>query len=382
MRITILSGSVPTTTFIDALINTMAEDGNDVTVIGKKTGTYNYHARVTVVIVPDNIIDRLLFIIQLLISPAGKHIGSIWKRSKNLIGFFHDLLFYLPIIQSKPDKIHFQWAAFIHNRDLLFDLYPGKIVVSMRGAHINYTPITTPDIKESYKRLFPKVHRFHAVSDAIAQEAVQYGSDINKTDVIYSFVKQEYLDKKITHKPVREKLHIISVGRFFWKKGYEYALDALYRLKQQGVPFTYTLIAEGDTPASIIYQLHQMELTNEVKIINGIPHDEVVKAIEQHDILLMSSVEEGIANVVMEAMAMGTPVVTTDVGGMRETVDEGRAGYLVKARDVHAMADALISFSKLDVNERYELAVRGRKQLDNKHDKKTFVALFRQFYNN
>ena len=381
MRITILSGSVPTTTFIDAMINVMAEDGYEITVIGKKTGSWDYHQGVTVILLPVSVIKCIFFIVAMLPLAGLSNLVKIWKAAPRLKTFYHNLLFYLPIIWSKPDRIHLQWAAFVHNRDLLFDLYPGKILVSMRGAHINYTPLTTPAIRDSYLRLFPRVRRFHAVSTAIAEEGVLYSADINNTDVIYSFVDDGLLQKPIAQKVPSDVLHIISVGRFFWKKGYEYALDALRILKQQEIAFRYTLIAEGETPASIIYQAHQLGLTDDVHIINGMTHADVIAQIEQHDVLLLPSVEEGIANVVLEAMAVGTPVITTDVGGMKETIDNSVNGFVVPVRNAPAMADALIVFKNLVPSQRYTIATNAKEKLRNRHDRNTFIARFRNFYN-
>lgn len=381
MNITILTGSVPSATFIDAQANAMAEDGFSITVIGKTVGQYKYHKNVKPIIVPDSTAQRILFILRLLLLTGFKHFFRITGNSKGISGLYHDLLFYLPIIYSKPDKIHIQWAAFIHNRDLLFDLYPDKILVGLRGAHINYTPITTPEIKESYLRLFPKVHRFHAVSKAIAKEAEQYGVAADKTDVVYSFVSDELLQKEIQPKTEHTELHVISVGRFFWKKGYEYALDALALLKEKGVPFTYTLIAEGKTPASIIYQLHQRGISDRVKVINGLSHNEVLKEIEQHDVLLLPSVEEGIANVVLEAMATGTPVISSDVGGMKEIIDNSINGYLVPPRDIKAIAETLLQFDKLDKEQRFAIATKAKEAVKKQHDRQNFIAAFRQFYN-
>lgn len=381
MRITILSGSVPTTTFIDAMINVMAEDGYEITVIGKKTGSWQYHPRVKVMIVPVSIIERILFIIRLLPAAGLSNLIKIWRTGRRPETFYNNLVFYLPVIKSKPDRVHFQWAAFVHNRDLLFDLYPGKILVSMRGAHINYTPLTTPAIRNSYLRLFPRVHRFHAVSKAIAEEGVLYNADINKTDIIYSFVDDALLHKPIAQKASSDVLRIISVGRFFWKKGYEYALDALRVLKQQGILFRYTLIAEGETPAGIIYQAHQLGLTEDVSIINGMTHPDVLVEIEQHDVLLLPSVEEGIANVVLEAMAVGTPVVTTDVGGMKETIDNGVNGFIVPVRDANAMANALIELRSLEPSKRYTIAMNAKEKLRKRHNKQFFIERFRNFYN-
>lgn len=381
MNITILTGSLPSATFIDVQVNAMAEDGFSITVIGRRTGQYKYHKNVRPIVVPDTPLQRLFFILSLLLQTGFKHFFRIAGSSKGITGFYHDLLFYLPIIYSKPDRIHIQWAAFIHNRDLLFDLYPGKILVSLRGAHINYTPITTPNIKESYLRMFPKVLRFHAVSKAIAKEAELYGAPADKIDTMYSFVSDEILQKQVQPKIKQTELRIISVGRFFWKKGYEYALDALALLKEKGVPFTYTLIAEGNTPASIIYQLHQTGISNRVKIINGLAHTDVLKEIEQHDVLLLPSVEEGIANVVLEAMATGTPVISSDIGGMNEIIDNGITGYLVPSRDVNAIAETLLQFDRLDKEQRFAIATKAKEAVNRQHNKQIFTTALRQFYN-
>lgn len=382
MRITVLAGSVPNTTFVDAMINTMASEGYDMTVIGKRTGDYKYVKNVQVIELPGTRWGNVLLIIWLLISTGFRHLKQIMKESKGLASLYSNLLFYLPVISSDPDKIHVQWAAFIHNRDLLFDLYPDSILVSMRGAHINYTPITMPEIRESYLRLFPRVHRFHAVSNAIKEEAVQYGAALYKTDVIYSFVDEELLSQAIVAKEQKAELQIVSVGRFFWKKGYEYAIDALCRLKKNGIKFKYLLVAQGKTPANIIYQLHQCGLNEEIVIINDAAHREALQYIQGADVLLLPSVEEGIANVVLEAMALGTLVVTTDVGGMSETIDDGVNGFVVKVRDTQAIADALQQVSILDSSTRFEMAQKAKESLRDKHDKSTFIEGFRSFYNN
>ncbi len=380
MRIVILSGSVPTTTFIDALINTMAEEGFEVIVIGKKTGEWNYHKNVEVVIVPESVTQRVLFAARLLLATGFKHFSKIMAASKGLYELLNNLVYYLPIIAAKPDRVHLQWTAFVHKKELLFDLFPEKVLVSLRGAHINYTPITTPEIKESYLKLLPKVYKFHAVSQAIKQEALQYGVSAEKTEVIYSSVSDELLNKNIQYKQNNGVLNIISVGRFFWKKGYGYSLDAMSLLKQQGIVFKYTIIAEGTVPAEIKYQLHQLKLMDDVHIINGLPHAEVLEHIEQHDVLLLPSVEEGIANVVLEAMALGTLVITTNVGGMQEVVVNNENGFVVPVRDIIAISEALKKVSKLSIQERSGITKQAKQTIVTQHNKKDFAKNFARFY--
>ena len=153
-------------------------------------------------------------------------------------------------------------------------------------------------------------------------------------------------------------------------------------MKKSGVKFKYVLVAQGKTPTSIIYQLHQCGLNEEVVIVNDAAHKEALRYIQAADVLLLPSVEEGIANVVLEAMALGTLVVTTDVGGMRETIEEGVNGFVVKVRDTQGITDALQKVSNLDKNTRFEMAQRAKASLRNKHDRATFTEGFRTFYNN
>jgi glycosyltransferase involved in cell wall biosynthesis len=376
-RIVILGGVVPTTTFIDALINAMAEEGFKMIVIGKKTGTPRYHKNVDVVVTPVGNFRQLLFIIKHLFKADPRYTRQIFSRRKSFATLFVELLYCLPIANAKPDKIHIQWATFLD--EVLFDLFPGKILLSLRGAHVNYTPITNPEVKEVYLKLFPRVHQFHAVSDAIANEAAKYNADKEKIKTIYSYVNDELVNKTIRPKEKKD-LQMVSVGRFHWKKGYDYALDALAIVKAKKIPFTYIIIAQGSIPDSIIFQIHQLNLNDCVKIVNGLPHKDVLKAIEESDLLLLPSIEEGIANVALEAMAAGTPVISTDCGGMNEVITDRISGLIVKLRDTDAMANAIISFNNLPQNDRLALAVEAKKRIREFHNSQVFRKNFSDFY--
>ena len=105
----------------------------------------------------------------------------------------------------------------------LKDLFGVKIVVSLRGAHINYSPLADENLASQYCLLFPKIDRFHAVSKVIAREAGKYGASIQKTDVVHSAVNLEYLQLYVkTNWDAHNPFRFISVGRYHWKKGYHY----------------------------------------------------------------------------------------------------------------------------------------------------------------
>ncbi|MCB9276519.1 MAG: glycosyltransferase [Lewinellaceae bacterium] len=109
---------------------------------------------------------------------------------------------------------------------------------------------------------------------------------------------------------------------FSLEKGYHYALDALRFLLHKGYNIHYTIIA-GGLSEEIHYQIKYLQLEDYTSIIPGLPQTEVFKKMAEADIFLLPSVEEGIANVVLEAMVIGLPVVSSDCGGMAEVVEDG-----------------------------------------------------------
>src|SRR5690606_18050092 len=137
-----------------------------------------------------------------------------------------------------------------------------------------------------------------------------YNAVPEKIQVVYSGVSPTLLELN-THRNRNSKLKIISVGRFHWKKGYNYAIEACQILRRKGLDFEYIIVAAGDAEEAV-FHISDLSLQNFIKIIPGLPHDKVFEAIADADLFLLPSVEEGIANVVLESMALGTPVISTD----------------------------------------------------------------------
>lgn len=379
-RVIILSGSMPATTFIDGLTNAMAEEGYPVIVTGRKDGAYTYHKNVEVIEVPTSTTGRLWFLFKGVFKIKLKDLLLIVRNRKSFKLLYSDLLYYMPLLLAKADILHVQWATFITKRDLIFDFFKDRVILSLRGTHINYTPVVKPKIAEAYRRKFPKVWRYHSVSDAIADKASLYGADRSKIKTIYSYVNEEVLNAEIEPKQRTGKLKIISVGRFFWNKGYSYAFDAIYKLKQTGLDFQYDLIAKGEVPESVIFQLRQMGIEDRVNIINGLPHKEVLTAIKGADVMLLPSIDEGIANVVLEAMAVGTVAVSTDCGGMEEVIEDGVSGYVVKIRDAEAMATAIQQVAAMSNNAYYNMALKAKERIKTHHNVSVFKQGFKDLY--
>ena len=102
----------------------------------------------------------------------------------------------------------------------LKDIYGVKIVLSLRGSHINYSAYANDSLARNYNILFPKVDRMHAVSKKISFKAEKLGANRDKTDIIYSALDLDLLKtyKKNNYEP-HKPFRFLSVGRFHWVKG-------------------------------------------------------------------------------------------------------------------------------------------------------------------
>ena len=129
---------------------------------------------------------------------------------------------------------------------------------------------------------------------------------------------------------------LISVGHLNARKGQEIALAAL-----ADIPGA-TLFLAGDGPerSRLERQAAAAGLSGRVRFLGVQPHQALPALIAAADVMVLPTVSEGLANVWVEALACGTPLVTSDVGGAREVVDRPEAGRLV-ARDPVAVAEAV-----------------------------------------
>lgn len=384
LKIAIYSGVIPGTTFIERLITGIANSGNKVILFGILKDKPSYDSNVTVVGFRytrwSKSCQLLRYSILLILfkSKEKKRLDAYLKRRQDKR--LNSKVKFYSVLWHKPDIFHIQWVAGLDDWMWVKD-FGIRLIVSLRGAHINYSPIVNKALAQKYRQNFPKVDGFHAVSHAIADEAGQYG--VQKEDI--SVIKSGLNLHALTFKPKvfdsSKPLKILSVGRDHWKKNYRLALDALQVLKLQDVAFKYVIIGVTDNEA-LLFQRAQLGLDNEVKFMDAMPFNEVKKAIRQADVMLLPSLEEGIANVVLEAMALGTLVVSTNCGGMPEVVIPGKTGYLMPLQNVQAMATALKDVSQLTAEAYLKLIKQAREFIELNHSEQGMINAMNTLYDN
>lgn len=388
LKIAIYSGAIPSTTFIENLINSLGSK-HTILLFGKERKKTGYSEKnIYCYSIYNSTLRTLVLSIWrtlLLVFVFPKRCSILWRELKTIGGIsskYHWWTRYTPVLLNLPTIFHIQWGKDLEHWIFLKDTLNVKIVLSLRGAHINYSPISNPNLAESYSVNFPKVDGFHAVSRAIALEAQKYGASAERIKVIYSLITERTFD---LYSPLKERekgiYTIISVGRHHWKKGYSTALNACKLLKEANIEFKYTIIAAGHVPEELIFQRHELGLLNEVEFLSSLSQKSVLNKMKKSSVLLLPSLEEGIANVVLEAMAIGVPVVSADCGGMAEIIFSDETGWLVPVLDSQMMSQALKEVHDCSNGKLKEITQNAHEFIKENFMMRLGVDQFKKFYN-
>lgn len=388
MKVAIYSGNIPSTTFIENLIDGLSQSGFEILLFGKQTKKVSYKGNVKIYPTPVSDLKLILFVLKESLKLLYRNsslffqcLKIIREKKKTLKAFLKEMGVLLPVLNNEPDIFHIQWAKTVEQYPELFELLKCKFALSLRGAHINYSPITDELLSTAYKKYFPGIHGFHAVSRAIGIEAMKYGADKEKIKVIHSSVKEELFRKTAKLYDSRQILEIISIGRFHWKKGYHYALDAVKILIEEGVNLNYTIVAQGEIPEEILFLIEDYKIKDKVNIIRGLAYEKLIEKLLNAHILLLPSVEEGIANVVLEAMAAGVPVITTNCGGMDEVVDDRINGYIIPVRNPELIISKVKEFIDSELNFKSNITENARRTIKEEFSRVKQINGFSEFYN-
>ncbi|MFT7602260.1 MAG: colanic acid/amylovoran biosynthesis glycosyltransferase [Acidimicrobiales bacterium] len=170
-------------------------------------------------------------------------------------------------------------------------------------------------------------------------------------------------------RPVSEDgIRIVTVGRLSAEKGQVVLVDALAELVRRGLGDALRLSFVGDGPnrASLEQRVAELGLGDLVHFAGAVPASAVRAWLEEADIFCLPSFAEGIPVSIMEAFAIGVPVVASAVGGIPELVVDGVTGRLVMPGRPTVLADAIETL--LDDVERSTMAAAARSLVEQRHD--------------
>lgn len=191
------------------------------------------------------------------------------------------------------------------------------------------------------------------------RDVVLSGAGVNLEDYPYQSYPQE------------GAVRFLFVGRVMHEKGVDELFAAAKRMKQEygdGVEFHIVgSFEEGYKPL-----MDELEKAGVVKY-HGYQSD-MKRFYAMASCVVLPSYHEGMSNVLLEAAASGRPLITSDIPGCREAVEDGNSGYLCPAKDANALYGAMQRVMKLSVEQRSEMGCRGRERMEQRFSKTAVVT--------
>lgn len=247
------------------------------------------------------------------------HLHGHWANIPTTACWLIGMIFELP------------WSAAIHGENIFTPnpllsrkLQAARFAVVCTSYHCRHLketvcPERASDIHLNYHGLEPRIWQRLGTSPATGEEIQKQNADAE---------------------PV-----ILAVGRLVHTKGLDVLLRAVAML--EALRPRVRIIGAGPEEARLKALAAELHLTGRVEFLGQVPFEQVVEAMERADVFALPCTYDpagwfdGIPNVLAEAMALGTPVVSTTVSGIPELIENGKTGLLVPEKDPAALADAL-----------------------------------------
>ncbi len=263
-----------------------------------------------------------------------------------------------------------------------------KLVVTFHGLDVSKV-ILTKKKGEIYKDLFDQADLILPISNLWREALVSVGAPKHKTFVHHLGVDVDSIPTKTKETIPSSKIRIITTARFTEKKGLPVALRGLAEAikKAPELEFQYHIIGSGKGFAEIEKLIEELNLSQRIHLHGALPHSRVKELLYSSDIFMLPSHtakngdQEGIPVSLMEAMAAGLPVLSTQHSGIPELIEHGYSGILVEEKNHHQLADAIIRLAKCH-KTRSQLACNGRKTIEQdfnaNRQNKSLIDMYRQ----
>ena len=250
--------------------------------------------------------------------------------------------------------VHFGYAGALANKLRELGVLKGKQATVFHGADISRRHILE-EHKLDYVNLFRQSELMLPISNLWKNKLIEMGCPPEKIHVTRMGIEPEKFNFQ-PRQAFQTPLRIVSVARLTEKKGLDVAVKASAILKQRGGQFQYTIIVNGDQDEMMRDFIAREGMEDCVSMPGFKPQEEIRRALSEADIFLLPSKTaadgdmEGIPVALMEAMAVGLPVVSTFHSGIPELIENNVSGWLVEEDDPEALAETLLKLSQGEVD--------------------------------
>jgi glycosyltransferase involved in cell wall biosynthesis len=170
----------------------------------------------------------------------------------------------------------------------------------------------------------------------------------------------------------------LYVGELIRLKGVNYLLAALQRVSREYSQVRLTVIGDGDCRAELGRMAEEMGIAARVEFTGFLKPEKVKEHMLKSDVLVLPSLTEGLPRVIIEAMAVGLPIIATDVGSVKELVKNGENGFLIQPMDVEALTKAILNLAG-DRERTRKMGLKSQRLIQEAGDLYTMAGYARRY---
>lgn len=281
---------------------------------------------------------------------------------------YHAVVLAQHIAQRKIDHLHAHFATSAASVARLASLITGvPYSVTAHAKDIFHEEVDPADLREKIASASHVV----TVSDFNREFLCrQYREFADKITRIYNGLD---LSEIPYQSPTTRPAKIVAVGRLVEKKGFADLIDACALLAARGLVFDCEIIGEGELAGDLARRIAQLDLGRRVRLLGPRCRREVMEAMQSAAVVAAPCIigedgnRDGLPTVLLEAMALGTPCVSTDVTGIPELVRHEKTGLIVRERRPRELADSIARLL-IDASLRDALAAAARQLIERNFD--------------
>lgn len=346
-----------TTTFIDREIRALQQQGVNVRVIAIRkphtilSSDQEELQKKTNYLIPIAWIKFIVSHLRFVIQKPSIYFGTLFElirnphpdlstRLKTVLHFIEGVYAAQLIAEYHCDHLHAHFVdrastvAFVAGRLLNLpysvtahanDIYINPILLPLKLSQASFVATCTDYNRQHLQKIVPLNVKLHRLYHGLDLETYQPNPD-----------QSTHLIPTIT-----------AVGQLKEKKGFQYLLKACQILKSKDYIFNCQIIGEGSLREELEQQIHELSLENFVVLRGALPHESVIEEYQHSTMFVLPCMtgsdgdRDGIPNVILEAMAMQLPVISTQHSGIPEVIKSGVNGLLVPPADEQALAHAI-----------------------------------------
>lgn len=304
-----------------------------------------------------------------------------WRAYRALVGLLREI---------QPDLVHTHSSkAGILGRAAAAKLgIPAVHTIHGASFHFGQNPLAYEAYRLAEKWAAKRCDKFISVCDAMTEQYVEAGiAPRDKFVTIYSGMEVEpFLAPPRPRDAVRAELGfsegdivIGKIARLFHLKGHEFVIAAASEVISQCPQVKFLFVGDGVLRSEFQQHIDSLGLSRHFVFTGLVPPDRVPELIHAMDIVVHTSLWEGLARVLPQALIAGKPVVSYDVDGAREVVVSGETGYLLPPQSVDELAQALTILAA-DPELRESFGQTGRSRFTEQFRHQTMTRRIREVY--